>query len=69
MPAGEIVSGSNFPKYSGESVERSLASSTNRLKSVNQDSSTEYRIVDVIAFRPPMLHPVGTSRSRSASMG
>jgi DNA-binding transcriptional regulator YhcF (GntR family) len=49
-PAGEIVSGSKFPKYSRESVESSLDSFADHLKRVNQDSSAEYKIADAIAF-------------------
>jgi hypothetical protein len=49
-PAGEIVSGSKFPRYSREAVERSLASFADHLKGVNQDSSAEYKIADAVAF-------------------
>ena len=49
-PAGESVSGSKFPKYSRETVERSLASFADHLKRVNQDSSAEYKIAAAVAF-------------------
>jgi hypothetical protein len=49
-PEGEIVSGSKFPRYGRESVQRSLASFADHLKRVNQDSSAEYKITDGVAF-------------------
>jgi len=49
-PAGESVSGSKLPRYSRETVERSLASFADHLKRVNQDSSAEYKIADAVAF-------------------
>ncbi len=49
-PAGEIVSGSQSPRYSRETIERSLASLADHLKLVNQDSSAEYKIEDAVAF-------------------
>lgn len=48
--AGEVVSGSKFPRYSRESVEQSLASFAERLKRVNEDRSAEYKIGDAVAF-------------------
>src|ERR1700676_1432841 len=49
-PAGEIVSGSKFPRYSRETVERSLESFADHLKRVNEDASAEYKIADAVAF-------------------
>lgn len=49
-PAGEIVSGSKFPRYSRDTVERSLASFADHLKRVNQDSSADYKVGDAVAF-------------------
>ena len=65
-PAGEIVSGSKFPKYSRETVERSLASFADHLKRVNQDSSTEYKIADAIAFGGFLA---GRARVQAADIG
>ena len=49
-PAGEAVSGSKPPRYSPETIERSLAALADHLKLVNQDSSAEYKITDAVAF-------------------
>jgi len=49
-PQGEIVSGSKFPRYSREVVERSLASFADHLNRLNQDSSAEYKVTDAVAF-------------------
>jgi len=48
--AGESVSGSETPRYSPETIERSLSSLADHLKLVNQDSSAEYKIADAVAF-------------------
>jgi DNA-binding transcriptional regulator YhcF (GntR family) len=65
-PAGEIVSGSKFPKYSRESVERSLASFADHLKRVNEDSSAEYKITDAVAFGDFLS---GRARVQAADVG
>jgi hypothetical protein len=65
-PAGEIVSGSKFPKYGRESVERSLASFADHLKRVNQDSSAEYKIADTVAFGD---FSSGRARVQAADVG
>jgi hypothetical protein len=65
-PQGEIVSGSKFPKYSQESVERSLASFADHLKRVNQDSSAEYKIADAVAFGDFLS---GRARVQAADIG
>jgi hypothetical protein len=65
-PQGEIVSGSKFPKYSRESVERSLASFADHLKRVNQDSSAEYKIADAVAFGDFLS---GRARVQAADIG
>ncbi len=49
-PAGETVSVSKMPRYSRETVEKSLALFVDHLKRVNQDSSAEYKIADAVAF-------------------
>lgn len=65
-PEGEIVSGSKFPKYSRETVERSLASFADHLKRVNQDSSAEYKIADAVAFGDFLS---GRARVQAADVG
>ena len=49
-PAGEIVSGSKLPRYSRETVERSLESFADHLRRVNEDAAAEYKIDDAVAF-------------------
>jgi hypothetical protein len=49
-PAGASVSGSKMPRYSLETVERSLASFAGHLKLVNLDLSAEYKIAEAVAF-------------------
>jgi DNA-binding transcriptional regulator YhcF (GntR family) len=65
-PAGESVSGSKFPKYSRESVERSLDSFADHLKRINQDSSAEYKIADAVAFGDFLS---GRARVQAADVG
>jgi DNA-binding transcriptional regulator YhcF (GntR family) len=65
-PAGEVVSGSKFPKYSRDSVERSLVSFADHLKRVNQDSSAEYKIADAVAFGDFLS---GRARVQAADIG
>lgn len=65
-PAGESVSCSKFPKYSRESVERSLDSFADHLKRINQDSSAEYKIADAVAFGD---FSSGRARVQAADVG
>jgi DNA-binding MarR family transcriptional regulator len=65
-PAGESVSGSKFPKYSRETVERSLASFADHLKRVNQDPSAEYKIADAVTFGDFLS---GGARVQAADIG
>lgn len=65
-PAGESVSGSKFPKYSRETVERSLASFADHIRRVNQDSSAEYKIADAVAFGDFLS---GRARVQAADIG
>jgi DNA-binding transcriptional regulator YhcF (GntR family) len=65
-PAGEIVSGSKFPKYSRETVERSLAAFADHLKRVNQDSSAEYKTAEAVAFGDFLS---GRARVQAADVG
>ena len=65
-PAGESVSGSKFPKYSRENVERTLDSFADHLKRVNQDSSAEYKVADAVAFGDFLS---GRARVQAADIG
>jgi len=65
-PAGESVSGSKTPRYSRESVEESLASFTDHLKRVNQDSSAEYKVAQAVAFGDFLS---GRARVQAADVG
>ena len=47
---GEIVSGSKLPRFSRESVEKAIASLTERIKTVNNTATSTYRITQAIAF-------------------
>ena len=49
-PQGEIVSGSKLPRYSRDTVERSLDSFAEHLTRVNEDSTAPYKIADAVAF-------------------
>jgi hypothetical protein len=64
--AGESVSGSKSPRFSRETVEQSLASFADHLRLVNQDSSTEYKVTDAIAFGDFLS---GRARAQAADIG
>lgn len=65
-PAGEIVSGSKLPRYSRETVERSLESFADHLQRVNEDASAEYKIADAVAFGDFLS---GRARVQAADVG
>ena len=65
-PAGEIVSGSKFPRCSRETVERSLESFADHLKRVNEDTSAEYKIAEAVAFGDFLS---GRARVQAADVG
>ena len=65
-PAGEIVSGSKLPRYSRETVERSLESFADHLQRVNEDGSAEYKIADAVAFGDFLS---GRARVQAADVG
>ena len=64
--AGEVVSGSKFPRYSRESVEQSLASFAEHLKRVNEDHTAEYKVADAVAFGDFLS---GRARVQAADVG
>lgn len=47
---GEAVSGSNPPRFSREAVEKSLAALRERIKFINKDSGSPYKIAQAVAF-------------------
>jgi DNA-binding transcriptional MocR family regulator len=49
-PAGESVSGAKPPRFTRESVERAVESLKERIKQVNKDSKSAFRIADAVAF-------------------
>jgi hypothetical protein len=65
-PAGEVVSGSKFPRYSRETIERSLASFGDHLGRVNGDASADYKIADAVAFGDFLS---GQNRVQAADVG
>jgi hypothetical protein len=65
-PAGEIVSGSKSPRYSRETVERSLESFADHIRRVNEDASAEYKIADAVAFGDFLS---GRARVQAADVG
>lgn len=64
--AGEVVSGSKFPRYSRESIEQSLAHFAQHLKRINEDGSAEYKIADAVAFGDFLS---GRARVQAADVG
>lgn len=64
--AGEIVSGSKLPRYSRETVERSLESFADHLRRVNEDASAEYKIAYAVAFGDFLS---GRARVQAADVG
>ena len=64
--AGEVVSGSKFPRYSRESVEQSLGAFADHIKRVNEDQSAEYKVADAVAFGDFLS---GRARVQAADVG
>jgi hypothetical protein len=48
--AGETVSGAKSPRYTPESIEEALTALRNRIKLVNQDPKSLFKITDAVAF-------------------
>ncbi len=48
--AGETVSVAKSPRYTPESIEDALTTLRNRIKVINQDSKSPYKIMDAVAF-------------------
>ena len=49
-PAGEAVSGAKSPRFTRENVEGAVESLKERIKQVNKDVKSEFRITDAVAF-------------------
>lgn len=64
--AGETVSGAKSPRFTPESIEEALAALHSRIKLVNQDSKTPYKITDAVAFGDFLS---GQARAQAADVG
>lgn len=47
---GEAVSGSKTPRFSREAVEASLSALRERLRSVNKNANSGYKVIEAVAF-------------------
>jgi len=63
---GEAVSGSKPPRFSREAVEKSLAALRERIKFINKDARSPYRIAEAVAFGD-FLH--GAAQAQAADVG
>jgi len=64
--AGETVSGAKTPRFTPESIEEALAALRSRIKLVNQDSKSPYKITDAAAFGDFLS---GQARAQAADVG
>ena len=64
--AGETVSGAKSPRFTPESIAEALAALHSRIKLVNQDSKTPYKITDAVAFGDFLGGP---ARAQAADVG
>jgi hypothetical protein len=48
--AGEVVSGSKFPRYSRESVEQALSTLKDRIAAVNRNNHADFKIRQAVAY-------------------
>jgi hypothetical protein len=64
--AGETVSGAKTPRFTPESIEEALATLRSRIKLVNQDSKSPYKITDAAAFGDFLS---GQARTQTADVG
>lgn len=63
---GEAVSGSKAPRFSREAVEKSLAALRERIKFINKDPRSPYKIAQAVAFGD-FLH--GSAQAQAADVG
>jgi len=64
--AGETVSGAKTPSFTPESIEEALAALRSRIKLVNRDSKSPYKITDAAAFGDFLS---GQARAQAADVG
>jgi hypothetical protein len=64
--AGESVSGSNAPRFKLEQVHAALSLLAERMRSVNQEKSAEFKIVQAVAFGDFLLK---TPKCQTADVG
>jgi hypothetical protein len=64
--SGETVSGSKFPRFSREAVEKALSTLANRIAAVNRDRRTEFKISKAVAFGDFLS---GRSQVQAADVG
>src|SRR5579863_2212144 len=64
--AGETVSGAKTPRFTPEGIEEALANLRSRIKLVNQDSKSPYKITDAAAFGDFLS---GQARAQAADVG
>ena len=64
--AGETVSGAKTPRFTPESIEEALAALHSRIKLVNQESKSPYKITDAAAFGDFLS---GQARAQAADVG
>ena len=66
-PAGESVAGAKTPRFSRDSVERSLAELKGRIQQNNKNRQAPFRVTDAVAFGDFLLP--GRARVQSADVG
>ena len=66
-PAGESVAGAKAPRFARESVERAVAALKERIKNVNQDRKSPFRITKAVAFGDFLLKD--RARVQAADVG
>ncbi len=49
-PAGEEVSGSKPPRFSRESVQKAVATLSDRIKALNKDTKAHFKVSEAVAF-------------------
>jgi hypothetical protein len=66
-PAGESLSGAKAPRFTRPGVEEAIAAVKERIKRVNQDPNSTYRITEAVAFGDFLLK--GRVRVQAAEVG
>ena len=68
-PAGESVAGAKAPRFSRDSVERSLAELKGRIQQNNKNRQAPFRITDAVAFGDFLLPDRTRVQSAEAGIG